>query len=158
MKKGSRKINTLKKIEERFLAKVQVRADGCHEWIGAKQSNGYGRFNPFGKSMYAHRFSALLKYGLIHHDFDICHSCDNRNCVNPEHLFIGSRKDNMQDCQKKGRTARGSKLSKKLKDEDVIQIRKLYQNGIKNKELAKKFGVTHSNIRKIVTKETWRHI
>lgn len=158
MQTGNQKIQTLENIKDRFKNKVRITDNGCHEWQGAKQSNGYGRFNPFGKSMYAHRFAALMKYGILHNNQDVCHVCDNRLCVNPDHLFIGSRKDNMQDCVAKKRHAYGSRLSKKLTEQDVVKIRKLLSQGMDKKDIAMEFNVTTGCIEHIHKRNTWRHI
>lgn len=150
----------------RFKNKFIVAQNGCHEWIGAMQSNGYARFSAFGRSMYAHRFSALLKFGIVKSSIDVCHKCDNRKCVNPDHLFLGTRKENMQDAVSKGRQAKGDKLSvlhtgdkcsfTKLTYAQVDEIRRLKQEGLKTKTISALFNVSADNIRKIVRFDTWR--
>ena len=156
MRKGFRLPTTLKEVEQRFLSKVQICENGCHEWHGAMQANGYGRFNPFGKSMYAHRFVALMKYGKLSGSKDVCHTCDNRKCVNPDHLFIGTRKENMEDCVAKNRQAKGEKLSKRFCEADILEIRRLAKNGLKIKQISEQFGASKTTIRHIVNNETWR--
>jgi len=89
----------------RFFTKVTQTAD-CWLWNGAKTPNGYGQFRlagRFGRLVLAHRFSYETKFGPIPEGLWALHKCDNPPCVNPDHLFIGDRSDNMRDCAKKGR-------------------------------------------------------
>ncbi len=75
----------------------------CWEWKGRKLNSGYGSFSAGGEGRLAHRYAYERTCGGIPMGMEVCHTCDNPTCVNPNHLFIGSRKDNMQDCLKKGR-------------------------------------------------------
>jgi hypothetical protein len=87
----------------RFWAKVQ-RGEGCWEWQGANNGKGYGCFGKEGsRPYYAHRFSWELHAGPIPDGLFVLHRCDNRRCVNPEHLFLGTQGDNMRDMIAKGR-------------------------------------------------------
>ena len=89
-------------MEQRFWAKVRKTED-CWEWIAGKGGRGYGNFWYTGKTVNAHRFSYVLTYGEFDQSLQVCHTCDNPGCVNPEHLWLGTPKDNMQDKMKKGR-------------------------------------------------------
>lgn len=129
----------------------------CWNWTGSFHNQGYGTFKINKKNYLAHRISFYLMYvELINSKPFVCHSCDNRKCVNPIHLFSGTAKDNNQDCKKKGRTLRGSKATfTKLKKEDVIEIRKLISSGEKYKKIALKFNISESNICSIKIRRAW---
>jgi hypothetical protein len=95
------------KYRERFEAKVMPEpTTGCHLWIGATTPAGYGALNLNRDGVkYAHRISFELHHGPIPPGMDICHRCDTPACVNPEHLFAGTRLDNVRDMHAKGRQA-----------------------------------------------------
>lgn len=155
------------RAKKNIITKVNISDSGCWEWTGCIQKNGYARVTYCNKTMGAHRLSYLAFVGDIPEKMDVCHSCDNRKCVNPSHLFIGTRKQNMEDCVKKNRQAKGEKLgcrkgslspASKLNEHQVLEIRELLKSGLKHAQIAKEFGVTADNISKIATGKTWSHI
>jgi len=133
--------------------------DECWEWLGYKR-NGYGRVNIKMKWYSAHRLAWEVSNGDIPKGILVLHSCDNRGCCNPKHLFLGTHHDNSMDMTMKGRNGdvRGEKNGRaKLTSDQVSQIRQLYfGNDFNKSELARNFGVTPTNIRFIVQRYTWR--
>ena len=91
-------------LAERFWSKVS-KSDGCWLWVAFRDRNGYGRFgtSALNRSTLAHRTSYSLTFGDIPEGMHVLHKCDNPPCVNPDHLFLGTDKDNAQDCKAKGR-------------------------------------------------------
>lgn len=93
-------------VEERFLAKVK-KTDTCWIWQDRLRPDGYGHFTLGGKIYLSHRISYLLFKNELPKDKLVCHTCDNKACVNPAHLFLGTHKDNYDDMVKKGRRVSG---------------------------------------------------
>ncbi len=89
-----------------FWLKVKKSQNGCWEWTGSFSQNGYGRFSIHPKCYKAHRISYFLMHGEIPEDKFVCHKCDNPACVNPQHLYLGTAKENTHDMIEKGRLNR----------------------------------------------------
>ncbi len=136
----------------------------CWEWTGEKMRRGYGRLSFEGKRQLASHFSYEYFHKIkIPNGMCICHKCDNPGCVNPQHLFLGTQKDNIQDAVKKNRVDRTHKAkgemagNSKLTNIQVISIRKEYKKG-NGVVLAKKYGVTCQTIYEIIKNETWKSV
>ena len=140
-----------------FWSRVNVGEPGeCWTWRGGLFDGGYGAFRYDGNTRAAHRFAASLKYGAIPKGLAVCHRCDVPACVNPEHLFIGSYADNMQDASRKGRMAHGERAyNAKITEADVMAIR---ASPLTCSRLAAHYGVDTSNISCIRRRKTWKHV
>lgn len=149
-------------MKERF-EKFFTKSEGCWLWSGALSRSGYGWFRLSKKNgqISAHRFSYQIYNGEIPNGKIILHSCDNKACVNPSHLSIGTYKDNMQDMLRKGRNdpSRGSKNGhSKLKEKDIEEIRRQYKQGKTQISIGRFFGVGQDSVSLIVNKKTWAHV
>lgn len=143
-----------KDLKSRFEDKVFYGSPcGCHYWIANTNYSGYGLIRIKSKYHKAHRVSYNLYKGEIPIGLVVCHSCDNPSCVNPDHLFIATQADNIRDCKNKGRTNGGLK---KLTEVDVMQLRELNRLGVKKSSLSKMFGISYSQVRRIVNYERWK--
>lgn len=105
---------------EELFWKLVEKTNSCWNWIGCKNQKGYGRLNRKGIKYSAHRYSWLITFGEIPTELFVCHSCDNRLCVNPSHLWLGSAKDNKQDCLNKNRQGKGFK-HRRIENEEQLQ-------------------------------------
>jgi hypothetical protein len=110
-------LRSVQECEERFWSKVAQDPDGCWTWTGTRSRQGYGFFKLRGRMLKAHRCSYALTYGEIPDDLFVCHRCDNPTCVRPDHLFLGTARDNTMDRDQKGRTARGDRNGARLHPE-----------------------------------------
>lgn len=138
---------------DRFWSRV-VKHDGCWEWTGAKWPFGYGSFRAYTGPKFsmprngyvdAHRFSWELHNGPIPEGMFVCHRCDHPPCTNPEHLFLGTQKDNMQDCSRKGKAGRAPILTA----EEVDSIKGWMKRGLSRPKVAKIFAVSPALIDQI---------
>ena len=144
----------------RFSQKHKLNAKtGCWEWTAGVGVQGYGRFKLGGKTRFAHRVSYALHVAHIPEAALVLHKCDNRVCVNPDHLFIGTQKDNQQDMKRKGRHTYGERSpNAKLTDKDVLRMYDLYDSGVGTIRLAKMFGITKNLAWRIVRGLQWQHL
>ncbi|GAA2394233.1 HNH endonuclease [Gordonia cholesterolivorans] len=148
---------------ERFWEKVNKTEFGCWEWAARLFSNGYGQFQAecsYGYRPYpAHRWIFSKLNGEIPEGLVVRHRCDNRKCVNPDHLELGTVQDNANDAVTRKRTTQGSRSAQaKLTEGQVIEIRRLLATGINQTAVAKSFGVTSRCVSNIARRQTWRHV
>lgn len=150
-----------KEFSERFWQKVE-KTDTCWNWTGAK-TNGYGVIGTRRSTIEkAHRISYMMHKGDFQQNLCVCHTCDNPACVNPDHLFIGSHKDNAIDKIAKGRNrenpVRGEKQGlSKLRENSVKRIR-IVGNSLSLNRLAVLFGVSKKSISNVLQNKTWSHV
>lgn len=143
---------------ERLLNKIRERSSGCWEWTAYRKPDGYGRFNFNGRMCLAHRAAWLLLKGPIPDKLLVLHSCDNRRCVNPDHLFLGTQKDNMDDMLRKDRGVfvRGERIgTAKLTAEAVREIRTSPKTG---GQLAREYGLSKTAVNNVRAGKTWTHV
>ncbi len=144
-------------VKERFWSKVAIGKD-CWEWQAQVGPHGYGCFDH--RFAYrAHRASWILTFGAIPKGMQVLHRCDNKRCVRPDHLFLGTQKENVVDCVNKGRISRGEhRPQHKLTTDNIRAIRDLRKTGLTYKTLAERFNVSLGYICKIVNGTAWRHV
>lgn len=152
-----------KSVRDRYYSMISTRHDSeCWRWLHAKNEGGYGLIQIGRTSRFAHRVSWILHRGRIPEGMCVLHRCDNPECTNPKHLFLGTHADNMRDMKEKGRgrSAIGEESSAaKLTEKMVKEIRaKRQEHGRKYKHLAKEYGVSDVAIRAVCIGRTWRHV
>ena len=157
---------------ERFWSKVNKNGD-CWEWDSCMRS-GYGAFKLNGKSVSAHRISWIMANGDIPDGMGILHKCNNRCCVNPAHLYVGTQKDNVRDAIAIGAHKMftavdaikayrsrpiGSRVGpSKLTENDVRKIRTLRDGGLTYRKIAGFYGIDHTTVISLIKGETWGHV
>lgn len=135
--------------------------DACWPWISrAHMNGGYGAARWKGQTRNAHSVAYEIANGPVPKGHVVCHSCDNRPCCNPTHLFLGTQAENIQDAVRKGRTARGEAHHwDKLTAEQVRAIRAAYNPSKRNgAEVARQFGINRHTVYDIAAGRSWRHL
>ena len=146
-------------LDVRFWSKVRrAGPDECWEWSGGMFPKGYGCIRMGRDVVGAHRVSWMLAHGELP-SLCVLHRCDNPACVNPAHLFLGTKADNNADMLAKGRQVRGeANRRSKLGRADVVMIRSLAADGCTKAEIGRLFEVDAKTIHAVVTGRTWSHV
>ena len=143
-----------------FWDKVEIGSPSkCWIWPYGKITAGYGEFIFSAMHFYTHRFMWQEIHGKIPDDMCILHKCDNPSCINPAHLFLGTKLDNTRDMISKDRNPKGEDYNHaKLTNNHVIEIRQLLSKGIYQKDIASIYNVSQDTISAIKLGQTWSHI
>jgi hypothetical protein len=155
-------ILTVLTVDERFWSKVR-KGDGCWVWTACRNWAGYGKFWDGERLTAAHRHSWVVHHGPIPDGLCVLHRCDNPPCINPDHLFLGTYRDNNLDTLGKGRRgyngAPGERNShSKLTPAQVYEIRRRGDAGERSSTLASEFGIGWTSTDRIVKRLNWRHL
>ena len=155
------------KYVDQFWSKVDQSKgpEACWPWLASHIGKGYGQCNTGKGQGYSHRYAWTLTYGEIPDKLFVLHKCDNPTCCNPAHLWLGTCKDNLQDCSRKKRffaqlhpdkMPRGASHGRtKLAEEDVREIRKWISGGMRVTETADAFGVSSAAVSLIISGKNW---
>ena len=152
---------TYQSAEDYFFKNIAFGMSECFFWLGPRDHAGYG-VSCFKKKQKAHRFAYKIFKGPIIKN--VLHTCDVRSCVNPDHLYEGDQKQNMRDCNERGRMVRGRcegdmNGSAKLTAELVLEMRSLRElSGLSYLKIGKKFGCSPMTAMRAIKKESWRSV
>lgn len=155
--------------KERLLSKREIKPspDGrfqdCWYWTGNLINKKYGQIFCAQEAFYVHRVAAFLWLNFdLNSDLCVCHKCDNPPCFNPEHLFIGTNSDNLQDMIKKGRSnyLNGERNGmNKITIEDMLEIRRLCKEGnLAQIDIAHRFNISQKHVSQIHQRTRWKHV
>lgn len=139
--------------KKEFLKRVSI-GDDCWQWMGAGSQSGYGNLHTVDGNRYAHRISYEIFKGPITDGLYVLHSCDNRMCVNPKHLSLGTHADNQLDKLRRGRTPRNeAHWNCKIPKERIPEVFAMRKSGMSQTAIGKVFGVGQDQISRIVNRK-----
>src|SRR5437762_11270099 len=144
-------------LRQRFLEKVDRSGtlSECWLWNSTTTPKGYGQFKIDGRNEYAHRVAWILFNGQIPSNIDILHSCNNKRCVNPEHLHLGTQSDNTREAYSNGKMFGGRKLT----IAEILEIRRLFAEcRLSRSQIATRFGIRPNTVNDIAAKRTWHWV
>lgn len=156
------------KFQEHFRQRLVPEGE-CLVWTGRTYRRGYGRVRIDGHERAVHRVAWMMVHGAIPEGLLVCHRCDNPPCCRVDHLFLGTMLDNARDSKAKGRTLTGKRNkggappgsrcgAAKLTEADIPKIRVLAIEGVSQREIGRRFGVTQKTIWPIIHRKTWKHV
>ncbi len=142
-----------------FWSKI-IKTSTCWEWVGGKHGSGYGQcWTGYHGERLAHRAMWIKWFGSIPEGMYVLHKCDNKTCVNPEHLYLGTQTQNVKDNVDRGLTNTGSKhWNSSIQEADVRCIRFSFRQGLSIRCIANRFNLSYKNTWAIVHNLKWRHI
>ncbi len=170
IKSGEVKVTRTSPLSHRFWFRVDrdgpqhpVLKTKCWVWIGNTMNKGYGILSYSHTGRYlAHRYSWTLHYGEISDELSVLHKCDNRLCVRPNHLFLGTQQDNLADMREKDRQVKGEKQWCAIINEEIVKyIRKRYvrySTTDNTTAIAKDLNLTKVCVYKVISRKTWKHV
>lgn len=147
-------------VEARLFQRT-TKGDGCWEWQGGRDNSGYGSIWDGRAMERTHRVSWIIANGPIPHGLWVLHHCDNRVCVRPDHLYLGTVHENNDDRTRRGRNVNriGEQHGKaRLSDDRVRSIRRLIARGVKQRDIAASLGVSESAVSRVKLGHTWGHV
>lgn len=144
----------------RFWSKVDIRGpDACWNWTASHTRYGYGAFGIRDKWFLSSRISFFYAHPDKDQSLEVLHTCDNRACVNPRHLYCGTQQQNIQDAVVRNRIATGVRLPHcVLSDQDIRDIRAAHKKGTSQSHLSRQFGVTSGHVSQILSGKTRKHV